>query len=125
MSRKVKALRMGDVGFKPNLKVSSIEQKDTVQKSDSMSIQQAIVIVNKQMELQRLRPKTLLVYNSTMQKYVEFLYLKTVDDINKEGFMKWLESLSHLDKVTQANRFRFVSAILTRFYLVSSCQMYL
>ena len=100
MPRKVKELKMDDGGFKPNLKVSSLERKDTLQKSDSMSIHQAIEIVNRQMELQGLRPKTLLVYNSTMQKYVEFLNLRTVDDINKEGFMKWLESLKHLDKVT-------------------------
>lgn len=51
-----------------------------------------------------------------MQKFVEFLNIEKVDDINKDGFMNWMESLNHLDKTTQANRFRFVSAILTRFY---------
>ncbi|WP_339280943.1 tyrosine-type recombinase/integrase [Lysinibacillus sp. FSL P2-0066] len=116
MPRKVKELRMDDVVFKPNLKPSLSEKKDTIQKTDSILIEQAIEIVNQQMKLQGLRHKTLLVYNHTMQKYVEFLNLKTVDDINKEGFMDWLESLNHLDKVTQANRFRFVSAVLTRFY---------
>ena len=116
MSRKVKELRMDDVVFKPSLNPSLSEQKDTIQESDVMSIEQAIEIVNRQMKLQGLRHKTLLVYNHTMQKYVEFLNLKTVDDINKDGFLRWLESLSHLDKVTQANRFRFISAILTRFY---------
>lgn len=116
MSRKVKELRMEDVVFKPTLQPKKSEKKNAVQKSNSLSIFKAIEIVNRQMQLQGLRHKTLLTYNQTMQKYVEFLNLETVDDINKEGFMNWLESLNHLDKTTQANRFRFVSAILTRFY---------
>ena len=116
MSRKVKELRMEDVVFKPTLQPKKSEKKNVVQKSDSLSILKAIEIVNRQIQLQGLRHKTLLTYTQTMQKYVAFLKLETVDDINKEGFANWLESLNHLDKTTQANRFRFVSAILTRFY---------
>ncbi|MGE7090709.1 hypothetical protein ACQKII_04480 [Lysinibacillus sp. NPDC048646] len=100
MSRKVKELRMDDVVFNPKLQHLQPEQKDAVQKSDSISIKQVIEIVNRQMQLQGLRHKTLLTYNHTMNKYVEFLNLKTVNDINKEGFMDWLESLNYLDKTT-------------------------
>ncbi|MGE7689643.1 tyrosine-type recombinase/integrase [Lysinibacillus sp. NPDC097214] len=116
MSRKVKELRMEDVVFKPSLQPKQSGENTTKRKSDSILIDQALEIVNRQMQLQGLRHKTLLTYNQTMQKFVEFLNIETVNDINKEGFMEWLESLSHLDKTTQANRFRFVSAILTRFY---------
>ncbi|WP_107950453.1 phage integrase SAM-like domain-containing protein [Lysinibacillus parviboronicapiens] len=116
MSRKVKELRMDDVVFKPSLQPKQSGDNTTKRKPDSIPIGQALETVNRQMQLQGLRHKTLLTYNQTMQKYVEFLNLKTVDDINKEGFMDWLDSLNHLDKTTQANRFRFVSAILTRFY---------
>ncbi|MFB7157818.1 phage integrase SAM-like domain-containing protein [Lysinibacillus sp. NPDC056232] len=116
MSRKVKELRMDDVVFKPSLQPKQSGDNNTKRKSDTILIDQALEIVNRQMQLQGLRHKTLLTYNQTMQKFVEFLNIETVDDINKEGFMEWLESLSHLDKTTHANRFRFVSAILTRFY---------
>lgn len=116
MSRKVKELRMDDVVFKPSLQPKQSGDNTTKRKSDSILINQALEIVNRQMQLQGLRHKTLLTYNQTMQKFVEFLNIETVDEVNKEGFMEWLESLSHLDKTTQANRFRFVSAILTRFY---------
>ena len=116
MTRKIKELRMDDVVFKPNLKTLEAVEEVKVQKSNSLSIRQAIEIVNRQMKLQGLRHKTLLTYNHTINKYVEFLKLKTVDDINKEGFIEWLESLNNLDNTTKANRFRFVSAILTRFY---------
>lgn len=115
MSRKVKELKMDGAVFTPNLKPQS-EKKDIKQNSNSMSIEQAIEIVNRQMQLQGLRQKTLLAYNQTIQKYVEFLNIKTVDDINKNGLMDYLESLDHLDRTTKANRFRFVSAILTRFH---------
>ncbi|HBJ02935.1 MAG TPA: hypothetical protein DDY89_23515 [Lysinibacillus sp.] len=103
MSRKVKELRMEDVVFKPTLQPKKSEKKNVVQKSDSLSILKAIEIVNRQMQLQGLRHKTLLTYTQTMQKYVAFLKLETVDDINNEGFANWLESLNHLDKKTQAN----------------------
>lgn len=34
---------------------------------------------------------------------MEFLKLETVDDIDKEGFMHYLESLNNLDSTTKAN----------------------
>lgn len=92
------------------------EEEVKVQKPNPLSIRQAIEIVNRQMKLQGLRHKTLLTYNHTINKYVELLKLKTVDDINKEGLIEWLESLNGLDNTTKANRFRFISAIFTRFY---------
>jgi len=103
MSRKVKELRMDDVVFKPSLQPKQSGGNTTKRKPDSIPIDQALEIVNRQMQLQGLRHKTLLTYNQTMQKFVEFLKIETVDDINKEGFMDWLESLSHLDKTTQLN----------------------
>ncbi|MGE8004434.1 hypothetical protein [Lysinibacillus sp. NPDC093216] len=103
MSRKIKELRMDDVVFKPSLQPKQSGGNTTKRKPDSIPIDQALEIVNRQMQLQGLRHKTLLTYNQTMQKFVEFLKIETVDDINKEGFMDWLESLSHLDKTTQLN----------------------
>ncbi|WP_025115336.1 hypothetical protein [Lysinibacillus fusiformis] len=49
MTRKIKELRMDDVVFKPNLKTLQAEEEVKVQKSNSLSIRQAIVIVNRQM----------------------------------------------------------------------------
>ncbi|WP_418300771.1 hypothetical protein [Lysinibacillus fusiformis] len=40
---------MDDVVFKPNLKTLQAEEEVKVQKSNSLSIRQAIVIVNRQM----------------------------------------------------------------------------
>ncbi|MEK5232040.1 hypothetical protein MHB42_09785 [Lysinibacillus sp. FSL K6-0232] len=102
MSRKVKELRMDDVVFKPSLQPKQSRDNTTKRKSDSLPINQALEIVNRQMQLQGLRHKTLLTYNQTMQKFVEFLNLETVEDINKDGFMNWLESLNYLDKTTSS-----------------------
>lgn len=116
MARKVQELRIDDVIFKPSLKVGNSTEVKPVEKLNSVSIDHAKQIVFKQMENEGLRPKTLLAYNQTFTKYVEFLNIKEIDDIDKEGFMQWLDSLNYLDKTTKANRFRFMSAILTRFY---------
>lgn len=56
MSRKVKELRMDDVVFKPSLQPMQSGVNTTKRKSDSILIDQALEIVNRQM--QGLRHKT-------------------------------------------------------------------
>jgi len=73
MSRKVKELRMEDVVFKPTLQPKKPEKKNAVQKSDSLSIFKDIEIVNRQMELQGLRHKTLLTYNQIRYYLIQYI----------------------------------------------------
>lgn len=107
---------MDDVIFRPSLNPNKFEKDKPKTNSNSVSIIQAKEIVFRQMKLEGLRQKTLLTYNQTFTKYVDFLNLESVEEIDKAGFMLYLESLNNLDSTTKANRFRFITAILNRFY---------
>ncbi|MGM9950874.1 MAG: hypothetical protein ACI33P_12145 [Lysinibacillus sp.] len=73
MVRKVKELRIDDVVFKPQLKVGDSNVSKPKESTNVVSIVNAKQIVFRQMENEGLRPKTLLAYNQTFTKYVEFL----------------------------------------------------
>lgn len=115
MNRKVKALQMDDFSFKPSLSSTSVK-KSVKKVKDGQPIEIAKSIVFKQMEIQGLRAKTLITYNQAFDKFIEFIDVDYAEEINREKLLLWLEHLNNVDPTTKANRYRFISTILNRFY---------
>lgn len=114
----MKELQMDDFVFKPSLTSNSVTVTNSTKKKivNGQPIQGAMNIVFKQMEIQGLRIKTLITYKQAFGKFIEFIDVDYVEEIDREILLNWLNSLSKLDSSTKMNRYRFISTILNRFY---------
>jgi len=106
---------MNDFHFKPSLSAPVQVTEPTRNVSDKPSIEMASAIVFKQMEMEGLRPKTLVSYKKALQLFLEFTKVQYVDEINKDNLLEWIHTDNN-QASTKANRHRFMCAILRRFY---------
>lgn len=114
-NRKIQELQMNDFAFKPSL-TAPIQVEEPIKRTlDNPTIEKASAIVFKQMELEGLRPKTLVSYKKALRLFVEHSRVQFVEDINKDNLTKWIHENEN-QASTKANRLRFISAILKRFY---------
>ena len=115
MSRRVKELQMNEFAFKPSLNPEKLKKKkESI--TEGQPIELAKSIVFKQMQIEGLRTKTLITYKQAFEKFIEFVEVYYVEEIDRVKLLQWLESLNYLDATTKANRYRFICAILGRFY---------
>lgn len=115
MDRKVKELQINDFHFKPSLSAPVQVDVPVRKVSDKQSIEMASAIVFKQMEIEGLRPKTLVSYKKALRLFVEFTGVQYVEEINKDNLLEWIHADNNQSS-TKANRYRFMCAILQRFY---------
>lgn len=114
--RRVKELQITDFDFKPSLLTNKKNEEVERRITEGQPIEIAKNIVFKQMQIEGLSSKTLISYNKIFNKFVDFTKIDFVEEINREIFLNWLNSLGHVDLVTKKNYYRFVVAILNRFY---------
>lgn len=115
MNRRVQELQMGDFNFKPTLKAPVQVTEPTRKIVDKQPVEMAGAIVFKQMEIEGLREKTLVSYKKALRLFVEHSQVKYVEDINKQNLQEWIHADNN-QHATKANRYRFMCAILKRFY---------
>ena len=118
MNRRVKELQMDNFSFKPSLSSSSstVTSKSEKVVNEGQPIEMARAIVFKQMEIEGLRIKTLITYKQAFEKFIEFIDVQYVEEIDRKKLLDWLEFLQNVNAVTKANRLRFISTILNRFH---------
>lgn len=106
---------MDSISYKPSLSapVQVVEPNRKV--VDKQSIKTGSEIVFKQMEIEGLRPKTLVSYKKALRLFVEFSNVEFVEDINKDNLIEWIHADNN-QSATKANRYRFMCAILQRFF---------
>lgn len=116
MNRRVKELQMNDFTFKPTLSSNTVSKTSKTRIAEGQPIQGSMKIVFKQMEIQGLRSKTLISYKKTFVKFIEFIEVDYVEEINREVLLNWLDSFNNHEPTTKKNNYRFITSVLNRFY---------
>lgn len=113
--RRVKELQITDFDFKPSLLTNKKSKEAERRITEGQPIEIAKNIVFRQMQIEGLSPKTLISYKKIFDMFVEFTKIDFVEEINREILLNWLNYLN-VESVTKKNYYRFVVAILNRFY---------
>lgn len=83
---------------------------------NNIEIELALKVISKQMELNGLRKRTIKEYNYTFTRFTSTLNLKYINEITIDSIYEWLSSLGDIAQASKLNRFKTISAVLTRFF---------
>lgn len=81
-----------------------------------MTIDNAMKIVNRQMEMSGLRPRTMKEYNYTFNRFISAFDLVYVDEITVDKIYEWLHQLGDISNYSKLNRLKSLTALFNRFH---------
>lgn len=100
------AIELGEV-FSPTPKKKTIIHEE-------LTIEQALRIVLKQMEINNYRPRTIKDYRIYFENFMESQSIEYPSQINTDKIYSWLGAME-VSAVTKSNRLKCLKAMLTRF----------
>lgn len=84
-------------------------------KRDSLTIEQALKIVFRQMEISGNRPRTISSYQFVFDEFIRITELVYVEDINADSIYDYLNTIQ-VAKATKLLRLKSIKAVLSRFF---------
>lgn len=100
--------------MKNEVAVSTIKDYKKPQ-NERVTIENAMKIVNRQMEMSGLRPRTIKEYNYTLNRFATAFDLVYLDEITVEKIYEWLHLLGNISNFSKLNRLKSLTALFNRF----------
>lgn len=129
MTKKIGVFELDDVNVQVSLNPTVKKEEMTLNEivksttdirkttnTERVSIENALKIVNRQMEMSGLRPRTIKEYNYTFNRFVTAFNFVYIDEITVDKIYEWLHLLGNISNFSKLNRLKSLTALFNRFY---------
>lgn len=130
MSRKIGVFDVDNVnvkvGLNPKAKEAELTLTELVASTTNfisnknynakITSENALKVVNRQMEMSGLRPRTITEYNYTFNRFTTYHKITYIDEITADKIYDWLSFLGNISNYSKLNRLKSLTALFNRFY---------
>lgn len=101
--------------FNKNIQQVEKKREKKEKKNNRLTIDEALSVINRQMEVNGYRERTVNDYNYTVNHLIRVTSVTYLDEITTEILYDWLDSMD-VSQVTKQNRIKYIKSLLNKCY---------